>query len=190
VKILRSIDQTGWSYWIRIHAKTYGRRESRQAPVMRGQKLQFWTPSREPVLVGDLHDEGSRLRAGGTGLLLGRERGSDPAPATNRKLDFSSVCIYQKRMWIEELFGGWLHLHQTGLYAPVRPSRLVLSLSLVCVWLVFVPGYVVGRGWRRRVDRTDRYDRRDLAIGLRWIRRRVPHQSSLPLRMAPTSKYF
>jgi hypothetical protein len=155
---------------------------------MRGKKLQFWTPPREPVLVGDLRDEGSRLRAGWTGLFLGRERGSDNVPATSRKLDFSIVCIYQKHMWIEELFGGWLHVHQTGLYAPVRPSRLVLSLSLVCVWLVFVSGYVVGRGWRRRGDRTNRCDRRDLAIGLRWIRRRVPHQFSLPVRMAPTSK--
>ncbi|WP_423824472.1 transposase [Salinibacter ruber] len=67
---------------------------------------------------------------------------------TNLSPDFTVVRFYQRRMWIEQLFGDWqeerFHLHQTRLYEPETLSRLILGLSLVYVWLVAVGSYVAG----------------------------------------------
>lgn len=92
-------------------------------------------------------------------------------------------------MWIEELFGDWqeatFHLHQTRLYKPEKLSRLVLGLSLVYVWLVAVASYVVKRGWRSLVDRTDRRDRSYLTLGLRWIKRCLRNREPPRMRLEP-----
>lgn len=92
-------------------------------------------------------------------------------------------------MWIEELFGDWqdggFHLNQTRLYRPDRLSRLVLGLSLVYVWLVAVASYVVKRGWRPLIDRTDRRDRSYFAIGYRWIQRCLRNRRRLHIRLQP-----
>ena len=102
---------------------------------------------------------------------------------------WSVIRVYRKRMWIEELFGDWqggrFDLHQTRLYDPERLSRLVLGLSLVYVWLVAVASYIVKRGWRHYVDRTDRRDRSYLALGLRWIRRCLCNRNPLCMRLTP-----
>ncbi|MCS3785682.1 hypothetical protein GGP88_003259 [Salinibacter ruber] len=54
---------------------------------------------------------------------------------TNLPPGFKVVRLYQRRMWIEELFGDWqegtFHLHQTRLCDPEKLSRLLLGLSLV-----------------------------------------------------------
>ena len=76
---------------------------------------------------------------------------------TNLSPGFRVVRLYRRRnkrrMWIEELFGGWpkgtFHLHQPRLCDPERPSRLLLGLSLmglslVYVWPVSVASYVAG----------------------------------------------
>ncbi len=71
---------------------------------------------------------------------------------TNLSPGFRVVRLYRRRnkrrMWIEELFGGWpkgtFHLHQPRLCDPEKPSRLLLGLSLVYVWPVSVASYVAG----------------------------------------------
>ncbi len=67
---------------------------------------------------------------------------------TNLSPGFRVVRLYKRRMWIEELFGGWpkgtFHLHQPRLCDPERLSRLLLGLSLVYVWPVSVASYVAG----------------------------------------------
>jgi len=96
---------------------------------------------------------------------------------------------YRRRMWIEELFGdcqgGRFHLQRTRLRAPELIARLMLILILVYVWLVAVGGNVVQRGDRRYVDRTDRRDRSYFAIGLRWIRRCLQNEASIPIPWIP-----
>lgn len=199
VEVLRAIDQAGWSYCIRIHADTYVRPESGQRSDQRSvqdpdptwQQTRDLDPSEgERRYLSEVSVTKSRNFGPVGRVYFWAEGEEDPwRLVTNREPDFSVVRLYRKRMWIEELFGDWqegrFHLHQTGLYAPERLSRLVLGLSLVYVWLVAVASYVVKRGWRHRVDRTDRRDRSYLAIGLRWVRRCLLNQCSLPLRMAP-----
>jgi hypothetical protein len=199
VKVLRAIDQAGWSYCIRIHADTCVRLEpgkdsgpgAGQNPDPTWQETRDLDPPEgESRYLSDVSVAKTR-DFGPVGLVYFWAEGEE-APwrlVTNREPGFSVVRLYRKRMWIEELFRDWqegrFHLHQTRLYAPERLARLVLGLSLVYVWLIAVASYVVKRGWRRRVDRTDRRDRSYLAIGLRWIQRCLLNQSSLPLHMIP-----
>ena len=108
---------------------------------------------------------------------------------TNLPPGFTVTRFYERRMWIEELFGDWqggrFHLHQTRLYEPETLSRLMLGLSLVYAWLVAVASYVIKRGWRPLVDRTSRRARSYLAIGLRWIRRCVRNREPPRVRVLP-----
>jgi len=112
---------------------------------------------------------------------------------TNLPPSYAIVRCYQRRMWIEELFGdgqeGEFHLHQTRLYPPDRATRSALAVglggSLVYVWLVAVTSSVIKRGWRRIVDRTDRRDRSYLALGLRWIRRWLRNREPPRMRLLP-----
>lgn len=103
---------------------------------------------------------------------------------TSLEAGFKVVCHYRRRMWIEELFGdfqgGGFCLDQSRICRRGCLARLVLGLSLAYVWLVAVASYVVKRGWRRLIDRTDRRDRSCFALGQRWIQRcltnaRPPH---------------
>ncbi|WP_423825104.1 transposase [Salinibacter ruber] len=109
--------------------------------------------------------------------------------ATNLLAGSRAVRLYRRRMWIEELFGDWqegtFHFRRTRLYKPEKLSRLILGLSLVYVWLVSVASYVVKRGWRPLVDRTDRRDRSYLALGLRWIKRCLRNREPPQMRLQP-----
>jgi hypothetical protein len=65
-------------------------------------------------------------------------------------------------MWIEQLFAdfedGGFHLNRSGIYQTDRLSRLVLALFWAYTWLMHVGAWLVKRGWRHKVDRTDRRD--------------------------------
>jgi len=108
---------------------------------------------------------------------------------TNLPPWFTVTRFYERRVWIEELFGDWRGGDSTSieprLYEPATLSRLMLGLSLVYVWLAAVAGYVIERGWRPLVDRTSRRARSYLAIGLRWIRRCVRNREPPRVRVLP-----
>ena len=102
---------------------------------------------------------------------------------------FTVTRFYERRVWIEELFGDWRGGDSTSieprLHEPATLSRLMLGLSLVYVWLVAVASYVIERGWRPLVGRTSRHARSYPAIGLRWIRWRVRNREPPRGRMRP-----
>lgn len=187
VDLLRAARRQGWTFCVRLHADTYVRRAGRRRwrecqtldPVEGGRRYV------EDVYITKEHDFGP------VHLVYHWEEGEE-APwrlVTNRRPGFSVYRLYQRRMWIEELFGDWqdggFHLNQTRLYRPDRLSRLVLGLSLVYVWLVAVASYVVKRGWRPLIDRTDRRDRSYFAIGYRWIQRCLRNRRRLQVRLQP-----
>jgi len=73
--------------------------------------------------------------------------------------------VYQRRMWIDEMFGdlkghGW-DLEATHLRHFMRLSRLTLAVCLLYVWLLQVGQTVIRNGQRQVVDR---HDRRDLSL--------------------------
>jgi hypothetical protein len=187
VDLLREVRERGWDFCVRLHADTYvrsrgtgGWRECRDFDPAQGHRRYV-----RDVCVTKDHDFGP------VQLVYHWAEGEE-APwrlVTSLEAGFQAVRHYRRRMWIEELFGDWqdggLHLSRSRIYRPERLARLVLGVSLAYVWLVAVASYVVKRGWRHLVDRTDRRDRSYFALGLRWIQRclinaRPPHVRLLP----------
>ncbi len=187
VDLLEKARQEGWAYCVRLHADTYVRTDGEQA----WRECRALDPAEgERRYVEDVRIAKSR-DFGFVNLVYHWAEGEEEPwrLVTNLSPSFSVVRFYQRRMWIEELFGDWqeerFHLHQTRLYEPETLSRLILGLSLVYVWLVAVASCVVKRGWRPLVDRTDRRDRSYLAIGLRWIRRCIRNREPPQMRLLP-----
>jgi len=197
VDLLERARQEGWAYCVRLHADTYVRTDGGRTDEEPTDEEQAWRECRalDPA-------EGERQYVEDVRIVKSRDFGpvnlvyhwaeGEEEPwrlVTNLSPDFTVVRFYQRRMWIEELFGDWqeerFHLHQTRLYEPETLSRLILGLSLVYVWLVAVASYVVKRGWRPLVDRTARRDRSYLAIGLRWIKRRLRNREPPQMRLLP-----
>ena len=187
VDLLRAAKQKGWGYCMRLHADTYLRKSEGE-------------PWRECRALDP--DEGERRYV--RNVQIAKSRGFGPVNlvyhwaegeekpwrlVTNLPPGFTVTRFYERRMWIEELFGDWqggrFHLHQTRLYEPETLSRLMLGLSLVYAWLVAVASYVIKRGWRPLVDRTSRRARSYLAIRLRWIRRCVRNREPPRVRVLP-----
>lgn len=187
VDLLQAAEEEGWGYCIRLHADTY----------VQKSEGKLWRECRAL-------DPGEGERRYVRNVQVAKSRGFGPVNlvshwaegedkpwrlVTNLSPGPKVVRFYERRMWIEELFGDWqegqFHLHQTRLYEPETLSRLMLGLSLVYVWLVAVASYVIKRGWRPLVDRTSRRDRSYLAIGLRWIRRCLRNREPPRIRVLP-----
>lgn len=187
VDLLRAARDRGWDFCVRLHADTHVRRagsscwqECRALDPPEGQRRYV-----ENVRVAKTRDFGP------VHLVYHWAEGEDAPWRLVISLDagFEAVRLYRRRMWIEELFGDWqgsgFRLEQSRIYRPDRLSRLVLGLSLAFVWLVAVASYIVKRGWRPLVDRTDRRDRSYFALGLRWIRRCLANERPPHMRLIP-----
>jgi hypothetical protein len=187
VDLLQAAKQEGWNYCIRLHADTYLRRSEEQA----WQECRALDPEEgERRYVRDVQI--AKTRGFGPVNLVYRWAEGEEDPwrlVTNLSPGFNVERLYERRMWIEELFGDWqeerFHLHQSRLYEPQTLSRLMLGLSLVYTWLIAVASYIVKRGWRPLVDRTDRRDRSYLAIGFRWIKRCLRNRAPPRIRLLP-----
>ena len=199
VDLLRAAERKGWAYLVRLHADTYVRtgdgtgngtgNGTGEGPSW--QQCQALDPSEgtrryiEEVRVTKEHAYGP------VHLVYHWSEGEDDPwrLVTNLTPSYSVIRLYERRMWIEELFGDWqdgrFHLNRSRLYAPDRLSRLVLALSLVYVWLVAVASYLIKRGWRSLIDRTGRRDRSYLTLGARWIRRCLRNRTPPQVRLRP-----
>lgn len=97
--------------------------------------------------------------------------------ATNLPDMSMALRYYQRRMWIEEMFGDFkkhgFDLERTMLRHFDRLSRLTLAVALLYVWLISIGTRTVRNGLRDLVDRPDRRDLSVFQIGLRYIERCV-----------------
>lgn len=124
-------------------------------------------------------------------LLVYWRRG-EPDPwllATNLTDPVAVYRLYSRRMWIEELFGDLkkhgFDIEQTHLYHFLRLSRLTLVAALLYVFLVAFGSYVIKRGWRKLVDRTDRRDLSIFRIGYDMLVRCLTLGQPPSLRLVP-----
>jgi hypothetical protein len=174
----------GWHFRLRLHADTYVRLPGEQA----WRELQELTPEE-----GECdYLQGVRVTKdkayGPVNLALCHKAGEDNPwlICTDQKAGYPALRTYSRRMWIEQLFAdfedGGFHLNRSRIYHTERLSRLVMALSWVYTWLMHVGAWVVKRGLRSKVDRTDRRDRSYVEIGRRWLRRCMTN--GLPLRVA------
>jgi hypothetical protein len=97
--------------------------------------------------------------------------------ATNLPNLSMALRYYQRRMWIEEMFGDMkkhgFDLELTMLRHFDRLSRLTLAVALLYVWLISVGTCTIKNGLRNLVDRNERRDLSIFQIGLRFIERCV-----------------
>lgn len=191
VALIEHLDAIGWGFRLRLHSDTLvhlpeGRPEDRICPLSelapaRGERAYlkgvYLTAEKAygPISIAACWAEGE----GAPWFIVTDE---DEA-------NHLTLRMYSRRMWIEELFGdlqgGGFQLNRSRLYEPERLSRLLLAVCLVYLWLMHVGAYVIKRGWRKRVDRTDRRDRSLAEIGRHWVRRRCLHEQVPRVQSTP-----
>jgi hypothetical protein len=181
------IEDQSWHFCLRLHLDTY----------VRSSEEGSWRQLR------DLVPEEGECRYlqdlivtkdneyGPVGLALCQAEDEDDPwlICTDREASYATIRTYSRRMWIEQLFAdledGGFHLNRSRIYPPDRLSRLVMALSWTYVWLLHVGAWMVKRGFRSRVDRTDRRDRSYVELGRRWLQRCLTNQVPLRIGIRP-----
>ena len=191
----------GWHFRLRLHADTYVRKDKGEGKGKgEGQstsageewkQLQDYAPEKgERRYLQDVYVTQDQTYGPVSIALYHKETEDDPwLICTDQEADYLTLRTYSRRMWIEQLFGdfedGGFHLNRSRIYNPARLSRLVMALSWVYVWLMHVGAWVVKRGLRPMVDRSDRRDRSYVEIGRRWLRRCMLNGTPLRIGLKP-----
>jgi hypothetical protein len=109
--------------------------------------------------------------------------------ATNQLSGRPAVRLYNRRMWIEEMFGDikghGFDLELSRLRTPERLSRLTLAVCILYVWLVTLGEHVLKMGFNTEVDRTDRQDLSIFRLAWDWLERRLALHDPFPLLFRP-----
>lgn len=186
VDIMTYATALGWHYRLRLHSDT-------QIQLPDGR----WVALQDVGLV-----EGQRRYLQGVtitknkcygpvNLALCWQPGEDKPwyIATDQPADHRTLLDYSRRMWIEEMFGDFegstFQLQLTRIYQPDRLSRLILALAIVYVWLMDTGAWMIKRGLRKLVDRTDRRDRSIPHLGRLWLRRCLTNDAPLHIGFKP-----
>lgn len=187
----------GWHFHLRLHSDTYVHLAGEDDSGEWG-----WKELRElaPAEGERRYLQGVRVTKdkayGPVSLALCHENGEDDPwlICTDQQADYLTLRTYSRQRrnfcdWIEQLFadleGGGFHLNRSRIYQTDRLSRLVLALSWVYTWLMHVGAWAVKRGFRSKVDRTDRRDRSYVEIGRRWLRRCMTNGTPLRVCLKP-----
>ncbi len=183
VAVLRQLDQWGWDYVLRqkgsVHVCLEGQSEWRdfsswvQKPGQKRWLGKGWLSESDiyPVY-----------------LLVYWAIGEEEPWCLATNLPYSDLTCkaYQRRMWIEEMFGDLkdhgFDLESTMLRHAERLSRLTLAVALLYLWSVSIGTRTIHEGLRFLVDRKDRRDLSIFQIGLRMIDRLLVN--SLPLHLS------
>lgn len=109
--------------------------------------------------------------------------------ATNQQSSKGAVRLYQRRMWIEEMFGDMkghgFDLELSRLGTSERLSRLTLVVCILYVWLITLGEFVLTNGLHTEVDRTDRRDLSIFRLGWDWIDRQLVFDDPIPILFRP-----
>jgi hypothetical protein len=109
--------------------------------------------------------------------------------ATNLSDPRSSRQAYQRRMWIEEMFGDFkangVDLERTRLRNPDRLSRLTLAVALLFCWCIAIGFQVIKNGQRDLIDRSDRRDLSIFQIGWRFLIRQATNELPMTVCLSP-----
>lgn len=188
-ELMEYITEQAWHFRLRLHADTYVRTDD--STEEQWKQLQDYVPEKgERRYLQDVYLTKDQAY-GPVSIAICHEEGEDDPwlICTDQQADYFTLHTYSRRMWIEELFGdfedGGFHLNRSRIYKTARLSRLVMALSWAYVWLMHVGSWVVKRGLRRKVDRTDRRDRSYVEIGRRWLRRCMLNGKPLRIGFKP-----
>jgi hypothetical protein len=111
--------------------------------------------------------------------------------ATNLPSFREALRTYQRRMWIEEMFGDLkkhgFDLESTHLRDFRKLSRLTLAVALLYVSLVAQGAQTLKAGLRHLVDRADRRDLSVFRIGWNMLQRHLTNAHSFSIALCPFS---
>ena len=186
IEVLRWLDQHGWKYVLRQKGKHLVRdcERSQWAPLgnlihKTGQSL--WLESIQLT----------RLHAYTTHVALYWKVG-EKEPwllATNLPSLQAALRAYERRMWIEELFGdlkdNGFDLEATRLRSVIKLHRLTFIVVLLYLDLVASGSRAIKAGQRCLVDRSDRRDLSIFRIGLYLRERHLANSQSFVLCFFP-----
>jgi hypothetical protein len=103
----------------------------------------------------------------------------------DRPGDKRLIRAYQRRMWMEEMFGDMkghgFDLEATHLRAAERIERLLLGVCIAFVWLLTLGSWVVKRGYRHWLDPKSRRDKSYFRLGWDWTERCL--RLGMPIRL-------
>ncbi len=107
--------------------------------------------------------------------------------ATNLPNKRLALNFYNRRMWIEEMFGDMkghgFDLEASMLHSFLRLSRLTLAVAFLYLWAITTGGCIIKSGHRHLVDRRDRRDLSIFQVGLRFIKRQLTNDLTSPVRL-------
>ena len=186
VPLLRWLRRRGWHFVIRqqgrikVYSANHGWLKINAFPLAEGQtRVIGWVRLTQ------------KYNAGWFWLILHWESGEDQPwyLLSDRAGCRDLIRLYQKRMWIEEMYGDMkghgFDLEATHLEDADRISRLVLGVCITFVWFISLGSWVVKRGFRHFIDRKDRRDKSYFRLGWDWLKRCQRLNQPFILRFCP-----
>jgi hypothetical protein len=186
IEVLKQLDQWHWQYVLRQKGSHLVRENDQSSWVALGSLL---TKAGESLWLGQR--QLTHLHAYSVNVLAHWKIG-EKEPwllATNLPSLQAALKAYERRMWIEELFGdlkdNGFDLESTHLRSVFKLHRLTFAVVLLFLELVASGSRVIKNGLRRLVDRSDRRDLSIFRIGLYMRERHLANSKSFSLDFYP-----
>jgi len=186
IEVLKQLDQWGWQYVLR-QKSSHLVRENDAAPwVALGSFVQkagqsLWLGCRQLT----------QLHAYPANVLAHWKIGEDEPwlLATNLPSLREALRAYERRMWIEEMFGDFkdngFDLESSHLRSVMKLHRLTFAVVLLYVELLALGSITIKNGLRHLVDRADRRDLSIFRIGLYMRERHLTNSIAFSLDFYP-----
>ena len=186
IPLIQRLEQWNWFYILRQKGRNLWRTTSSAAwqrcdTLVSTSGQRAWQPAVQLT----------KSHAHTTNLFALWTRGEDQPWLLASNLDdpYYIRLHYSRRAWIENFFGDCkrqgFDLEATRLQHFTRLNRLMLAVAILTVWLLAFGSYVIKRGWRFLVDRTDRRDLSLFRIGWEMVHRLLNNGEPLSLRLLP-----
>ena len=186
VEVLKQLDQWAWKYVLRQKGSHLVRENDQSPWISLGSLL---TKAGQSLWLGQR--QLTQLHAYAVNVLAHWKMG-EPEPwllATNLPSLREALRAYERRMWIEEMFGdlkdNGFDLESTHLRSVFKLHRLTFAVVLLFLELVASGSKIIKNGLRRLVDRTDRRDLSLFRIGLYMRERHLANSNSFVLDFYP-----
>jgi len=186
VEVLQQLDKWHWKYVLRQKGSHLVRENDQSPWISLGSVL---TKAGQSRWLGQ--QQLTQLHAYSVNVLAHWKIG-EKEPwllATNLPSLREALRAYDKRMWIEEMFGdlkqNGFDLESTHLRSVFKLHRLTFAVVLLFLELVASGSKIVKNGLRRLVDRSDRRDLSIFRIGLYMRERHLTNSKNFVLDFYP-----
>lgn len=186
VEVLKQLEQWGWKYVLRQKGSNLVRENDQSQWISLSSLL---TKAGQSLWLGTR--QLTQLHAYPTNILAHWKIG-EKEPwllATNLPSLQEALRAYERRMWIEEMFGdlkdNGFDLESTHLRSVFKLHRLTFIVVLLFLELVTSGSKIIKNGLRFLVDRSDRRDLSLFRIGLYMRERHLANQNNFHLDFFP-----